>query len=689
MPIAEIRDIGRAGVVSDVAPWDLPPAAMTAGINFRLSNGKVQTAGGTEPASPPLNDTIGHIVQSTDFGGDSTWLVCGSNSIAKFDGVTFEVVGNNVRQRTSVYNAVDPVLWSSSQIGEVTFFNHPDGGPLYWTDTLGTSVDLNYLPWHIGETVETWAEAGKSCKVLRSHKNFLFALGMTEFDDPDNPDVATTYDDKVYWSHPAEPNGIPFSWKPTYDQADSLAGFVHLGRGGSIIGGESLRDSFVIYSEEAINVLDFTGGPLIWNRRTVSSTAGLASKESLVEVNGIHYFISHDDIMAFDGNQVTSLLHGRLRTLFADVANPDYMHNAWATHNPTYSEIWFAVPVYGTEHPQSLFIYNYRDNTWSMRDLEGEFRHARFGDSPNDRDAGWDDLKASWGRNRASWLLAGDAPFDGILFGAWKNELHNIDPEASGATDIFASDRGVYWDSDAAPVALGALRWNNFSWDSGNIDALGGTVRFNPDRTKMSLNHDTADNGRVDWEEAFGDYPAEIGIEVEGVTYRAVINFTGVAGSSGRAKNFEIVESNLPADVTFDSKVMFYDSYQEVVLVKTWEASTETWDTIDVRANYKRRDTVLTRTDMPILGMEGVSTITRIYPLVNGTAPIQIRVGSQQQAGGPVKWAGDFRTFLPSKDRKIDVRTTGELHAYEIKSKSGEYFDFTGMDIEFTPAGQR
>jgi hypothetical protein len=571
MPIAEIRDIGRTGVVSDVAPWDLPPAALSGGINFRLSNGKVQTAGGTEPASPPLGDTIGHVVQSTSFDGDSTWLVCGSNSVARFDGVAFEVVGSNVRERTSVYNAVDPVLWSSCQIGQVTFLNHPDGGPLYWTDTIGTSVDLSELPWHIGQTVETWADAGKSCEVLRAHKNFLFALNMTEFDDPDNPEVSTTYNDKVWWSHPAEPNGIPFSWKPTYDQADSLGGFVNLGRGGAIIGGESLRDSFVIYSEDAINVMDFTGGPLIWNRRTVSSTAGLASKEALVEVNGIHYFISHDDIMAFDGNQVTSLLHGRLRVMFADVANPDYMHNAWAAHNPSYSEIWFGIPVQGAEHPKSLFIYNYRDNTWSIRDLEGEFRHARFGNSPNDLDASWDDLKASWGNSRASWLLAGKAPFDGILYGAWRTELHNIDPEASSITDIFAPEREVYWDDNTT----------------------------------------------------------------------------------------------------------------------TWDTNTETWNTIDVRANYQRRDTVLTRTDLPILGMEGVSTITRIYPLVNGTAPLQIRVGSQQQAGGPVKWAGDFRTFLPAKDRKIDVRTTGELHAYEIKSKSGEYFDFTGMDIEFIPAGQR
>ena len=80
--------------------------------------------------------------------------------------------------------------------------------------------------------------------------------------------------------HPAEPNGIPFSWRPTIEQADSIAGWVNLGRGGSIMGGESLRDSFVIYSEQAINVIDFTGDALGWRRRAISSAAGLVGKEA-------------------------------------------------------------------------------------------------------------------------------------------------------------------------------------------------------------------------------------------------------------------------------------------------------------------------------------------------------------------------------------------------------------------------
>ena len=83
------------------------------------------------------------------------------------------------------------------------------------------------------------------------------------------------------------------------------------------------------------------------------------------------------------------------------------------------------------------------------------------------------------------------------------------------------------------------------------------------------------------------------------------------------------------------------------------------------------------------------TTITRVYPHIEGSSDVEIRFGSQQNAGGEILWAGDLRTFRPGRDRKIDVRTTGELHAYEIRASGTDYFNLTGMDIEYSPAGVR
>ena len=81
--LANVRDIGNVGVVSDVAAWDLPPNALTDGRNFRVSAGKVSASGGSELVSTEgsAGGEIGHIEQSTDFEGTSAWLVCHDNGI--------------------------------------------------------------------------------------------------------------------------------------------------------------------------------------------------------------------------------------------------------------------------------------------------------------------------------------------------------------------------------------------------------------------------------------------------------------------------------------------------------------------------------------------------------------------------------------------------------------------------------
>lgn len=604
MPILNIRDMG-VGVITDIAPWDLPPSALSYGINYRMSNGKIQTAGGIQPASPPCGDQLGHITQSTDYSNASTWVVCGANSIKTFDGLEFRDASVAFRSANPKFSGLDPTLWSTCQIGEVLFLNHPDLYPIYWTDHAGSGTDMNKLKWHFGEyydednnLVESpdWYDLGYACDVMASHKNFLFAMGMKEGSD--------YYADKVWWSHPAEPNGIPFSWRPTYEQPDSIAGWVNLGRGGSIIGGESLRDSFVVYSEEALNAFDFTGDALGWRRRTISTTAGLAGKEAVISIEGAHMFISPDDILMFDGNNVRSLMHNRIRKGFATQIDKAKSGTSWAAHYKTFNEVWFAVPEKGCDFPNIAYCYNYRDDTWSVRDLERQHRHGHFGDEPVASYTSWDESTGAWDDSNESWPSDSKRILDRAMFTVTGDEIFDVDPNVAGYGNQFADQRGATW--------------------------------------------------------------------------------RGIRGG--------------------------------------WGDDVGTWSDIDPLYNYSQRPTVLSRTDMPIGGHEGNVTVTRVYPHVEGPAKrapswnsvlgswgsqvmdwnfgnpqyngqpmpttLEFRFGSQQQAGGEIRWAGDFREFTPGVDRKIDVRTTGEMFCYQIRSKGG-FFNLTGMDIEYKMAGAR
>ena len=107
----------------------------------------------------------------------------------------------------------------------------------------------------------------------------------------------------------------------------------------------------------------------------------------------------------------------------------------------------------------------------------------------------------------------------------------------------------------------GTLRWVDYTYNSDTIDALVYTVRVHTDRTKMSLNWDTIDDGRKDWADLIND---SVGLEVDGKIYWATVEYVGEAGTSGRGKNFKILDHNIPAagEIAADSITGIWPNYK-------------------------------------------------------------------------------------------------------------------------------
>ena len=185
-----------------------------------------------------------------------------------------------------------------------------------------------------------------------------------------------------------------------------------------VVGAESLRDSFVIYSQEALNVLDYTGDALVWRRRTLSQTAGLIGEKGLIEVGGVHFIISNEDILMFDGNSATSLLHNRLRKRFATTLNEDARTRAFAVDNKMTSEAWFCVAEVGHDEPNVAYVYNYRDGSWAIRDLSTTRLLSRHLWLPACRGALVGGLEHALEGERTTWATANRQPFDGVIIGA-------------------------------------------------------------------------------------------------------------------------------------------------------------------------------------------------------------------------------------------------------------------------------
>ena len=109
---------------------------------------------------------------------------------------------------------------------------------------------------------------------------------------------------------------------------------------------------------------------------------------------------------------------------------------------------------------------------------------------------------------------------------------------------------------------------------------------------------------------------------------------------------------------------------------------------LDPDTNNDDIGTRIERTDMAFDGQERVSTITRMYPHIQGTEPVLIWLGSQDRPGAPVRWKAPVE-FDPDTQRKVDIRTTGSLHCWRIESLGTGHWVLSGFDIEYTPSGKR
>jgi hypothetical protein len=242
---------------------------------------------------------------------------------------------------------------------------------------------------------------GYHAKIVRSHKDFLFALNLSE----GAAELASSY----RWSHPADTNGLPFTW----DELDltAVAGKASIGgNSGAIVDGLGLRDAFVIYSERAINVLDYVGGEFIWQRRTLTENHGLLAKNCIAEANGVHYFLSDGDILSNDGNSVQSILHKKLKSKLVSSIDATYYANSFAIVNPIAKEVWFCIPETGHILPSLAIIYNYVDGTTSLRSLAGNCSAATFGPILG-APVTWSSSSDTWDTTVNAWNYDATSPF--------------------------------------------------------------------------------------------------------------------------------------------------------------------------------------------------------------------------------------------------------------------------------------
>lgn len=243
--------------------------------------------------------------------------------------------------------------------------------------------------------------SGNKCKVIRSFRTFLVGLNWSRTNE--EPRL-------VKWSTEASSGSPPSTWSESDNTLD--AGAYELSdTPGDIIDGLPLGDSFLIYKDDSIYVMNYIGTPYIFSFKLLSPTIGLLSKGALAEFEGGHFFMGNSDFYVCNGQNVTPLLSDKLRRTVYDELNGDNYQKCFVAADYVRNEMLACYPAGSSTVPNKALIWNWKTNTFSFRDLP-DTSHINSGIVEITAGATWDAATLTWDADSDPW---GATNYDNVI----------------------------------------------------------------------------------------------------------------------------------------------------------------------------------------------------------------------------------------------------------------------------------
>jgi hypothetical protein len=242
---------------------------------------------------------------------------------------------------------------------------------------------------------------GNKCKVIRAFRTFLIGLNWTR--TKEEPRL-------VKWSTEASSGNQPVTWDET-DATLDAGEFELADTPGNIIDGLPLGDSFIIYKDDSIYIMNYVGTPYIFSFKLLSPTIGLLAKEAVAEFEGGHFFMGNSDFYVCNGQTVTAMLSKRLRRTVYDELNGDNYQKCFVAADYVRNEMMACYPAGSSTVVNKALIWNWKDNTFSFRDLPNT-SYISSGIVEITAGATWDAASGTWDADSDPW---GATNYDNVI----------------------------------------------------------------------------------------------------------------------------------------------------------------------------------------------------------------------------------------------------------------------------------
>ena len=151
----------------------------------------------------------------------------------------------------------------------------------------------------------------------------------------------------------------PEEWKP---EITNSAGFIRVKGGSFIVTGFNTRQETLIFTNTALNSLQFLGTSEVFSVQQISDNINIAGSNVVAEANNVVLWMGHDKFYFYDG-RVNTLPCSIRQYIFTDI-NIEQSSLFFAGTNREFNEIiWFYCSAASSTIDRYV-IYNYQEQLW-------------------------------------------------------------------------------------------------------------------------------------------------------------------------------------------------------------------------------------------------------------------------------------------------------------------------------------
>jgi hypothetical protein len=375
--IKTIQLLGKYGINKDVQPQELPENTWSDGINVRFRNGALERMKGEQKVFDTPSVTP-YWLQPYNTATTQYWVHAGLSAVYADDGTT----RTNITPTTAPTGAVDD-RWTGGVLNGVLVMNNGKDIPWYW-DTTGGVNKLVALPgWD-----STWR-----AKSIRPFKNVLVAIGITK--------GSTQYPHLVLWSDVAAPGAVPTSWNVA--DLTKLAGNLDLAEDPSLMVDQLVMgDVNVIYKQNSMYAMRATGGTEVFSFQRLPGRQGLLTVGAVADTPVGHVVLTNGDVVLHAGQGARSIVDGVMRRTLFRTIDATNRKRSFVTTNPAASEVWICYPELGKASCTKAVVWNWNDQTWSIRSLDN-VTYGATGQLAQGATQAWSAQAYSWADATFAW----------------------------------------------------------------------------------------------------------------------------------------------------------------------------------------------------------------------------------------------------------------------------------------------